>query len=172
MQYYVIGPDGNKYGPADVATLKSWITENRLTPQSMLEDFNTGQRLPASSVPGLFDAAQTATAPGPNMGPATGTMYSNPPTPGTVYNPNMVVGDNGQKDLTLAWIFGAVGLFCCGILFSSLGIWKASQALQKGNAGGNAARIFCIVTLIINLSWGIYNASTVMARLQGGGLPH
>src|SRR6478672_6495405 len=109
MQYYVIGPDGNKYGPADVPTLTTWITENRLTPQSMLEDFNTGQRVPASSVPGLFDTgAPTATA-GPTMGPAqTGTVYSQVPAPGApgYYNPQ-AMGDNGQKDVTLAWIFGA-----------------------------------------------------------------
>ena len=169
MQYYVIGPDGNKYGPADVPTLKQWVAENRINAQSMLEDFNTGQRVQAGSVPGLFETSTTATA-APNMGPAAGTMYSNPPTPGTVYNQGMST-DNGSNDLTLAWVFGAVGLFCCGIVFSSLGIWKAGVAIQKGNPGGNAARIFCIVTLILNLSWGILNAATVMNRLQNGGFP-
>ena len=167
MQYYVIGPDGNKYGPADVATLKSWITENRLTPQSMLEDFNTGQRLPASSVPGLFDAAQTATATGPNMGPATGTMYSNPPTPGTVYNPNAAMADNGQSELTLAWVFNAIGFVLCGCgwIFGPLGIWKANQAMVKGNPSASAARICGIIVTVWGVAWFILRIGLVIAMI-------
>ena len=148
MQYYVIGPDGNKYGPADVATLKSWITENRLTPDSMVEDFNTGQRMKASAVPGLFEGQTTTATAGPTMGPATGTMYQNPPTPGTVYNPGMVAGDNGQNDLTWAWIFGAASLLCCGPLCIA-GIMRANSAAAKGNPGANAAKIFNIVAAVI-----------------------
>jgi len=149
MQYYVIGPDGNKYGPADVPTLKSWIAENRLTPDSMVEDFNTGQRMKASAVPGLFEGMTATATAGPSMGPATGTMYQNPPTPGTMYNPNAVAGDSGQSDLTLAWVFGVLGIICCPILFCLLGLWKAQQAEQKGNPGAKAAKIFNIVVLVV-----------------------
>lgn len=53
MNHYVVAPDGQKYGPADMATLNAWITDGRLHPQSFLEEEGTGRRLPASSLPGL-----------------------------------------------------------------------------------------------------------------------
>lgn len=53
MQYFVIAPDGQKYGPADIATLNQWAVEARLTPTTELEDAATGARLTASNVPGI-----------------------------------------------------------------------------------------------------------------------
>ena len=155
MQYYVIGPDGNKYGPADVPTLKQWIAENRLTPQSMVEDFNSGQRMPASSVPGLFEAGQTATAtptPGPSMGAAS--PYSQVPTPGGpgYYNPQGSY-DNGQSELTLAWVFSVIGVVLCGCgwIFGPLGIWKANEAAAKGNPNAQGPKILGIVATVIGV---------------------
>jgi hypothetical protein len=51
--YFVIAPDGSKYGPADELTLQQWIAENRLLPTTMLEDVATSNRVAASAVPGL-----------------------------------------------------------------------------------------------------------------------
>lgn len=164
MQYYVIGPDGNKYGPADVPTLKTWVAENRLMPESMLEDFNTGQRMPASAVPGLIEGQPTATAqPGPAMGAAS--PYSQAPSPGgTVYNPNAAAGDNGQSELTLSWVFLVLGFCLCAPIFCSLGIWKANQAAAKGNPTANIAKILNIVWLVIGslgIIFQIYRISTM-----------
>lgn len=61
MQYFVIAPDGQKYGPADVPTLNSWITEGRLLPDTQLQDTATGAVMAAAMVPGL----QFPMAPGP-----------------------------------------------------------------------------------------------------------
>jgi len=38
MKYYVIGIDGNKYGPCEISTLKDWAKDGRLTPESTLID--------------------------------------------------------------------------------------------------------------------------------------
>ena len=38
MRYFVIGANGELYGPADIATLNQWIAEGRLTPTSMLQE--------------------------------------------------------------------------------------------------------------------------------------
>jgi len=38
MKYYVIGIDGNKYGPCEINTLKDWAKDGRLTPESTLID--------------------------------------------------------------------------------------------------------------------------------------
>jgi len=152
MQYYVIGPDGNKYGPADVPTLKQWVAENRLQPDSMLEDFNSGQRMPAASVAGLFGDGTTATATaGPTMGPAGASPYSEAPKPtGTVYNPGATY-DNGQSDLNLSWIFLVIGFCVCPIIFPILGIWKANEAMKKGHPSANIAKILNIVVLCLNI---------------------
>ncbi|MBV6458881.1 MAG: hypothetical protein HONBIEJF_02020 [Fimbriimonadaceae bacterium] len=53
MEYYVLGADGNKYGPADVPTLNTWAQEGRVLPTTLLEDFQTGQKLQASAVVGM-----------------------------------------------------------------------------------------------------------------------
>ena len=41
--YYVIGTDGNQYGPVDEATLRSWLAEGRVTAVSL--SFRTGETL-------------------------------------------------------------------------------------------------------------------------------
>jgi hypothetical protein len=67
MRYFVIGDDGQKYGPADVATLNSWITEGRLLATTLLENEATGERVAAQATPGLAFAAvgiPTPIAPG------------------------------------------------------------------------------------------------------------
>ena len=59
MGFFVIADDGNKYGPADLATLNAWIAEGRLQPNTILEEVQTMERRPASTVPGLnFPGAQ------------------------------------------------------------------------------------------------------------------
>ncbi len=165
MQYFVVLPDGQKFGPADLATLNQWASEGRLTPQSQLEDVASGQTFQASAIAGLiFPGAPgpTATAATPSVG-APSSDWSNPPQgspyPRVPYTP----ADNGQKELTLAWVFGSIGLLCCPIIFSTIGIVYAVQAKNKGNASGNAALIFCICTMVAGF---IIGAAFNLARLR------
>ncbi|HVT10669.1 MAG TPA: hypothetical protein VHE55_00250 [Fimbriimonadaceae bacterium] len=53
-QYYVITPDGKRFGPTDFQTLCQWAGEGRITPGMMVEDTLSRQTMTASSVPGLF----------------------------------------------------------------------------------------------------------------------
>lgn len=55
----------------------------------------------------------------------------------------------------MAWVFGSLGLLCCPIVFSTIGIVYAIQAKNKGNASGNAALIFCICTMIAGMVVGM-----------------
>ncbi len=88
-QYFVIGPDGNKYGPADPATLTQWAAENRLSPTSMLEEAATGVQIEAQRVSGIIfpvsaGASQSPlkeTGFGANEGFGGGTVQSNYPRP-------------------------------------------------------------------------------------------
>jgi hypothetical protein len=41
--YYVIGTDGNQYGPVDEATLRTWLSEGRVSTSSLT--FKTGETL-------------------------------------------------------------------------------------------------------------------------------
>ena len=74
--YYVIGTDGNQYGPVDEATLRAWIAEGRVTGTSL--SFKTGETLwspimdrpeftalAAPPAPGSFAGASPAPAPQP-----------------------------------------------------------------------------------------------------------
>jgi len=52
--YYVVdAATGNKYGPADVATLNQWVTEGRVLASTMLEDAASGAQIRADRLPGL-----------------------------------------------------------------------------------------------------------------------
>lgn len=107
--YYVVTDDGQKYGPADLDTLKQWQAENRLTPTTKLEEASTGKQLDAAQVPGLFGnpdagpgdvtAAQTPDPQNPVGGlgqPGQGTP-SQPHVPTSPYNPQAGVGPMGDS---------------------------------------------------------------------------
>ena len=136
MQYYVIGPDGNRYGPGDVPTLRQWVLENRLTPHTMLEHFETGQRIPAASLPELFPANPQSPGYEQAMAPAQYPRFA----------PNY---DNGSKELTWSFIWTGLGYLCCPIICPALGYYYANLALAKGNPSAQGARIFAIVTMVL-----------------------
>lgn len=144
MQYYVISSDGQRYGPADIATLNQWIAEGRLLPHQLVEDASTGVRIAASSVAGLMFPQQPP------------TYQSYPRDPGGWS------GDDGAQDLRQSWTYGAIGLcvgWCCCIflVFPIMGIVSANKAAEKGNPNAANARIFNIVVLVltIGLPFGI-----------------
>lgn len=53
VRWYVIGRDGQKYGPVDLGTLQMWASENRVRPETTLEEEGTGAQVLAQSVAGL-----------------------------------------------------------------------------------------------------------------------
>jgi hypothetical protein len=140
MQYYVIGPDGNRYGPADVPTLRQWVLERRILPQSLLEDVRTGQRMPATAVLGPLEMPGQ---PMPGAYPEQPTAYQGSPYARPAY-------DNGANELTYAIVFLVLGFVCCPFIFCPLGVWKANQAMAKGNPSAKVVRILNYVFLIIS----------------------
>lgn len=163
--YYVIAQDGQRYGPVDLATLNQWTLDNRVVPTTTLEG-QDGQRLQASAVPGIVFPAGGAPmgVPGgdamggaPGYGqPTGGPGFGAPGVGASGYAPyphagGMAFGDNGQKDVTNAYIAAAVGFFCCPVIPFIVGITLAGKALAKGNQAGNAARITNIVLLCLQV---------------------
>lgn len=155
--YYVIANDGQRYGPVDLATLNTWANDNRVVPTTTLEGTD-GQRLQASSVPGIVFPPSNA-APGygtPVAGQGIQSGFGAPGVGTSGYAPyphsqGMTFGDNGQGDLTKAWIFGALGLVCCPIVFSTMGIIYGNNAAKKGHPQGKVAMYFSIATMVIGI---------------------
>jgi hypothetical protein len=157
--YFVVLPDGQKFGPADVRLLNQWISEGRVLSTTVLEDAQTGQRLTAGTVPGLTVAQA---APSPQFPPAG--MSAPPPANYSHYPRGGAISgaDNGQNDLTLAYVFAAIGLVMClgggfmcsvvGIVFPILGLVYAKKAEDKGNPSANSAKILSWIALALQIA--------------------
>lgn len=142
MTYYVVAPDGQKYGPGDVVTLNQWAQQGRVLPTTVLEDASTGARFAASQVPGMIFSAPPTSDFGQ---PSSYQQY-----PRTGYG----VTDNGDGDYQKALIFGIIGLLCCPVVFSSIGIYFASLAQRKGHPKAQSIMTFCIISLVAGLVLG------------------
>jgi len=70
MPYYVVGPDGQKYGPAEPQQLQAWVMEGRITPQTFIEDATSGDRVPAAALPFLTQPGPAAINYPPPAAPA------------------------------------------------------------------------------------------------------
>ncbi|RYG39333.1 NINE protein [bacterium] len=55
----VIGVDGQEYGPVNDSTLREWVAQGRVTPETRLLDGNRSM-VSAGSLPGLFGPAAPA----------------------------------------------------------------------------------------------------------------
>ncbi|HLO99893.1 MAG TPA: GYF domain-containing protein [Fimbriimonas sp.] len=137
MQYWVIATDGQKYGPADVATLNTWVAQGRVTATTMVQELASGDQMLASQIPGIL------------LVPYSGTQnYNN--NYQNVYPRVMdpMGGKDGAKEVQTAWGLGVAGLLCCGI-FAIFGVIKASNAQRAGFPNAQGALIFNVIVLII-----------------------
>lgn len=171
--YTVVALDGQKYGPVDLATLNAWAADGRVVPTTTLESAD-GQQMQASQVPGIVFGQGAGSAPGYGV-PGGAPGYGAATTPGGYGTPDMGASgyapypnsaggmaygmDNGQKDVTTAYILAGVGFLCCPVIPFIFGILSANKALAKGNAGGNAARIVNIVLLVLQAVGFLFNLS-------------
>ena len=171
MEYYVIGPDGAKYGPGDIPTLQQWIAENRIGQQTILEDVATAQRAFASQVSGLTFAPSVANmapppvseAPGPLAGPGPGSPYESPPG----YYPRQgVAGDGGKTLIMWSWICSGVGIICCPIILCLVGIVLAVVAATQGSKKYIAPLIFGVCALAFGTVLGILSNNWVQELLR------
>lgn len=189
--YFVVDTaTGAKYGPADIATLNQWITERRVEPTTMLQDAATGTQLPAAQVPGLNFPQAAPSQPviqqptfqqptqGPSAGPIAGPMNApGRPIGGEVPYAGMpgnygYSGDTGSKELTLSFVFAALSLLCCPLIFAVLGVIQANKAAAKGNKNAKVALILNIVAAVISIGYGVFYATQMMnatTQIPGAG---
>jgi len=156
MRYYVIAPDGSRFGPADVALLNRWIAEGRVFPNTPLIFEATGENCLAGQVPGL-----TFTAPPIGYAPPPAAPHFNPAgyeKPYAGYPRNWLPSstDDGSADIRNAWVMFGLGLTCCSVTFIS-GFLSAQSARRKGHPGAPLAMMANAVvggiTIIVFISF-------------------
>ncbi|MCE9557323.1 MAG: hypothetical protein K8R88_00075 [Armatimonadetes bacterium] len=106
MRYFVIYPDGTRYGPADLHTLNQWASERRLDPTMMLEEEVSGTQMMASTVLGLYFPA--GASPVPPQGEFGGAAYTRP---GQFNNADGILPEQFRKKFNwgafyFSWIWG------------------------------------------------------------------
>ena len=158
--YFVLGPDGSKYGPADVATLSQWAGQSRLTPTTQLQDAATGDIVMASQVPGLnFTAVAPEQPTGyPLQTPTQSGAYSQAPQ----YTAN-VANEAAKKDFTNSLILAGLGFFCCPVLMPCGGLYYGIRAKNAGHTGALAAIIANAIVLALNVMLIIFNIIAAVA---------
>ncbi len=166
MKYYVISPDGTKYGPADADVLTQWISEGRINASTMVQSEASGESLAVSAVPGVFITVR------PGEETASPTNWSQPPS----HNPyprnvqtNQMVQQQGSNEFILSWVFFGITFVtaCCPIL-PGLGVYFASRAVQAGYPNANVAKIMNIVLLCLSgLGYLAYAAFIIFAITVG-----
>ncbi|MBS1724883.1 MAG: hypothetical protein JSS66_18230 [Armatimonadetes bacterium] len=177
MKYFVLWPDGRKFGPADEHTLTQWAAESRITPETELQEEDTGRKLLASELPGLTfleplsdEVAQNLeeghTDPGPTLAEprtAFGVPEEYPMASGSPY-PIGATANKGKSDLNTAWglIVGGfaltfvIGCCCSYLTFLSLamtgtGIYYANKAKTRGEPGAQTAVTVGIVAICLQV---------------------
>lgn len=152
MRYFVIAPNGSRYGPADLATLNQWVQEGRLLPDFNLQPEASQASFPAATLAGLSFPAHLRQ-------PDFGSNLSPFPSPSPVM---------GKRELNTAWTYGAlalaasiVGRLGCmvfgvvGLVIGILGLSAARKAQRQGVPNASGAVAFnwvsiglCILSLI------------------------
>jgi hypothetical protein len=155
MRYFVLAPNGERYGPADVATLTEWANSSRLYPNSRVMEEMSGTVFDASSIPGIQFPPASPMAP-----PPPGTPYvPTPPAPGMGAYPRpgyvpSIPGDNGKKEMWMAFGMAlaapVVGLLLIyGIFIAIAGVGSAWRAYQKGQSWAMLALILNVIAVPI-----------------------
>lgn len=155
MRHFVHGNDGNKYGPADLATLQQWKVEGRLTPETMLEPEVGGAAFPARDVPGLFVAPAPQPGPYEPGGPQYASYPYVPPQP-----------QNVQNFAIAGWILAVVSLCVCWPILGPLSIYFAYKANSGGYQYGKALITTAVVCTLLGAFFGILAVFSMM----GGGM--
>ncbi|MBL8087110.1 MAG: hypothetical protein JNM85_03450 [Chthonomonas sp.] len=153
MQYFVVLPDGQKFGPADAQTLSAWAAEGRLSRDSMVEDASTGQRIQAGSVSDIVwpmtapPEPTPMTPPGPMDVPqnpyqnASSNYYRDPPQP--------AMGWAERQMLQTHMAFLVLGLLCCALPMTILSTVAFFTAVTPN--GKQRSQIFMIIGILYTL---------------------
>lgn len=174
MEFFIIGENGEKFGPADLATLNQWIGDGRVLPTTTVERSSDGVRGLASQVPGLnFGPPSSAVMDVPPAGYGAAPSGSIPTAgmqtayPRQTYNfdPNVVPPEiNGGFNwgaFFFTWIWGLnhkayITLITLGITITSYVVNFATRA----SGSTPASLLSSVFFFFLSLGFAIYLGAT------------
>ena len=112
--YKVIGVDQKQYGPVSADQVRQWIAEGRVNAQTQAQiegaaDWKTLREFPEFA----------------------GSFPAPPPTAPPPFPRGSASQSGSENDMAVAgFILSLVGFFCCGFLFSTLGLVFSCVALR------------------------------------------
>jgi hypothetical protein len=142
VRYFVIGSQGERYGPADLNMLNQWAQEGRLLPTTFLEQEGSPVRFPASTLAGLMFANPVAAA--VQQGHLSPTVFGDPnlqrswdsPAPGK-FAGNVAWGS------ALVSVLYSLGFNCIAFpfgefFFGAMAVIAAYRAQAQGHPSGRS----------------------------------
>lgn len=166
MQYYVVWPNGQKFGPVDVDTLRQWQLENRIDSQSIIENAATGQHMPASAVLGY--GPSTYSPPPPGQPP----MYHGYYRPNAPYPFGTGAKPAGTGETTAAYILGVLGIVgavcalgICGMgpLANLIGLVLGIVGKSKNQPGAIGAIILNVIAMAVGAVFFVLAIASTVA---------
>ncbi|GMV38244.1 MAG: hypothetical protein AMXMBFR61_27520 [Fimbriimonadales bacterium] len=173
MKYYVVDLSGQKYGPADIATLQAWAREGRVSGDSVLEAEGTGQRTTAAAVLGPTAFAVQPPFAQRQGGGAFGEQVPQTVQPGGAL-PYQLQGKFNWGAFFLGWIWGlnhkayitllqipiaALGAFIPfvpGVIGLAFAIWVGFKGFEWAWQSGRFQTVeHCLEVQRIWMLWGI-----------------
>ncbi len=152
--YYVIGADGQQYGPIDEATVREWLGAGRVGAASL--SFRTGeaQWIPLRDRPEMADLGAAPPQP-PAGGPPRPAQFPGPPSVPSAL-PADAIGPENAKDpiviLVLALFLGGIAYFVLGQWqkgLAGMAVWVSGVILSIITCGIGAILMFPVVVLLV-----------------------
>lgn len=158
--YKVVGSDGLEYGPADINTLREWISQGRLLPSTVVVDTVSGHRSLATDFPliaDLFVSAGVSSQQPPQQPPAASygasyganyvapNYYQRPPQSGVSPRSKIAAG-------LLALFLGGIGIHQFYLGKTGLGLAMLLLCVLTCGWGGIITGIWALVDAIILLT--------------------
>lgn len=137
--FFVLDAAGNQFGPASVAMLRDWASQDRLGPDSELLEQGSGKKFLAKDIPGIFGPTAPSAAAQPT---ASRPAYSAPPT-----------AQPGKKGMNV-WAIVAIcfGVLCCcgGAILSAIlfPVFAQARNAAKETQGQSNLKRLALGTLI------------------------
>jgi hypothetical protein len=151
MEYFVIAPNGQRFGPATIQILNHWIQEGRIAPHTLLQDASSGAQIVARALPALsFTPVPSPADPSANPydTPSPAQHLANYPQNSSWYRPPGVSTGN----IAAAWICTVLAplfiWFCyLGLAGALFGCLIGGQLFKQGN------RVAGVALIGINVLW-------------------